>query len=37
MSITGGLIAGTAGTVTINVLTCLDMAARGRTSSSIPA
>lgn len=37
MSITRGLIAGAAGTVTLNVLTYLDMAVRGRGASSVPA
>lgn len=37
MSIARGLIAGAAGTVALNVLTYLDMAARGRPSSSVPA
>lgn len=37
MSMTRGLIAGAAGTVALNGLTYLDMAARGRPSSSVPA
>lgn len=37
MSITRGLVAGAAGTVTLNVLTYLDMAVRGRGASSVPA
>jgi hypothetical protein len=37
MSVTRGLIAGAAGTVTLNLLTYLDMAVRGRPSSSVPA
>ena len=37
MSMTRGLLAGAAGTVTLNVLTYLDMAVRGRPSSTVPA
>lgn len=37
MTIGRGIIAGAVGTVTLNVLTYLDMAARGRASSSLPA
>lgn len=37
MHIVRGLIAGAAGTVTLNVLTYLDMAVRGRPASSVPA
>jgi drug/metabolite transporter (DMT)-like permease len=37
MSVARGLIAGAAGTVTLNVLTYLDMAVRGRPASSVPA
>lgn len=37
MHIVRGLIAGAAGTVTLNVLTYLDMAVRARPASSLPA
>lgn len=37
MSVLRGLVAGAAGTVTLNALTYLDMAVRGRPSSSVPA
>lgn len=37
MSIGRGLIAGAVGTVTLNVFSYLDMAVRGRPSSSVPA
>ena len=37
MTIARGLIAGAAGTVTLNTLTYLDMAVRGRPASSMPA
>lgn len=37
MGIAAGLIAGAAGTVTLNVVTYLDMAVRGRPASTVPA
>jgi drug/metabolite transporter (DMT)-like permease len=37
MSIARGLVAGAAGTLTLKMLTYLDMAARGRPASTVPA